>query len=399
MHGRMCVLLAGAGLAGLAALLGGPAFAGPYAPSAQRDCQGYRSLDIPTTPGLCVGLIAEGLGFPRGVISLSQSEVLVADMGSWTAGRGRLLLLTLPGDGTPPVVRVLASRLDRPHGLARGTDGRIWLGEATRISEVMIAGPTARLRPVMTGAPGDGRHPLIGLAVMGDGRLAFSTGSSTDDCANGVRDGVCAEASGERARGAVRVFTPASTPVSWNDLPPFATGLRNSAALAFDPAANVLWGGENGMDMPSPGLPPDELNRIEEGANYGWPACFGMAVPAPGFTRAQCRGTAVPMRNLPAHSAPLGIAVIDGGIAGTGRALALTLHGHAANGHRIRLVPVNSRGDLAGQSRDIVFGWEARRGVRPRGAPVGVATAPGGGLYVTEDRNGTLLLVAMRDAP
>jgi glucose/arabinose dehydrogenase len=345
---------------------------------------------------LCVGLVAEGLGFPRGVVSLSETEVLVADMGSWSAGRGRLLLLSLPGDGAPASIRVLATRLDRPHGLARGPDGRIWLGEATRISEVRISGEAAQLRPVMTGAPGDGRHPLIGLTVIGDGRLAFSTGSSTDDCANGVRDGVCAEATGAQARGTVRVFMPGPTVVRWTDLVPHATGLRNSAALVFDPVSSVLWGGENGMDMASPTLPPDELNRIEPGQNYGWPGCFGMAVPAPGFTRAQCRGTAMPARNLPAHSAPLGMALIEGGVAGSGRALAITLHGHAANGHRIRLVPINRTGELAGQSRDIVFGWEARRGVRPRGAPVGVAPAPDGGLFVTEDRNGTLLLVSVR---
>jgi glucose/arabinose dehydrogenase len=367
-----------------------------YRQSPDRNCDNYASLDIPTSPGVCVSLIASGLGFPRGVVSLSDTQVLVADMGSWERGRGRLLLLTISPSGEPARVVVLASRLDRPHGLVRTENGTIYLGEATRITEVKITGETARLVPVLTGAPGALRHPLIGLAAMAGGRLAFSTGSATDACEGNMRAGVCQETIGPNARSAIRVFTPGTTPVRWTDVAPYARGLRNSAALAFDPVAGVLWAGENSMDLSSPNLPPDELNKIEEGKDYGWPACYGMAVRAPGFVGASCRGTAVPARNLAAHSAPLGIAVIDGGLAKTGRALAVTSHGYMPNGHRITLIPINARGDLAGPNRDIVFGWNASRGVRPTGTPVGIATAPRGGLYVTEDGNGTLLRISLQ---
>jgi glucose/arabinose dehydrogenase len=347
---------------------------------------------------VCVSLIAAGLGFPRGVVSVSDSQVLVADMGSWERGRGRLLLVTVSLDGEPARVRVLASRLDRPHGLVRTPEGKIYLGEATRISEVTLSADTAtaRLTPVMTGAPGSARHPLIGLAAMRGGKLAFSTGSATDACENGMRAGLCQETNGANARAAIRVFTPANRPVLWAEIAPYATGLRNSAAMVFDPVADVLWAGENGMDLSSPNLPPDELNRIEAGKNYGWPTCYGMAVRAPGFAGANCRGTQVPARNLAAHSAPLGMTLIDGGLAKTGRALAIASHGYMPSGHRITLIPVNARGDLAGPNRDIVFGWNRARGIRPTGTPVGISPAPNGGLYVTEDGNGTLLRVSMQ---
>jgi glucose/arabinose dehydrogenase len=380
------------GLAAIASAQG--VQAGPYRQSPDRNCDNYASLDIPTSPGVCVSLIASGLGFPRGVVSLSDSQVLVADMGGWERGRGRLLLLDVSATGEPARVRVLASRLDRPHGLVRTDTGTIYIGEATRISEVKISGDTARLVPVLTGAPGVLRHPLIGLAPMSGGRLAFSTGSASDACEGAMRAGVCQEAAGPNARATIRVFTPDPTPARWGDIAPYARGLRNSAALAFDPVSGVLWAGENSMDLASSNLPPDELNRIEEGKDYGWPACYGMAVRAPGFAGASCRGTAAPARNLAAHSAPLGIAVIDGGLAKNGRALAIASHGYMPTGHRITLIPINARGDLAGPNRDIVFGWNAARGVRPMGTPVGIATAPNGGLYVTEDGNGTLLRIS-----
>jgi glucose/arabinose dehydrogenase len=357
-------------------------------------CAGYRAVDVPTQPGLCVALVAGNLGFPRGVVALSDTQVLVADMGSWENGRGRLLLLDLLPNREPTQARVLVVRLDRPHGLIRTQEGKIYLGEATRISEVKLTGNSAQLIPVMTGAPGTGRHPLIGLAEMSDGRVAFSTGSATDDCAGAMRAGVCSETTGPQARAAIRVFTPTNAPVRWSDIPPYATGLRNSAALAFDPVTGVLWAGENSMDLASSRLPPDELNKIEQGLNYGWPACYGVAVRAAGFTASNCRGTATPARNLSAHSAPLGVAVISGGLAISGRALAIASHGYMPSGHRITLVPINDAGQLAGPNRDIVFGWTAQPGVRPKGTPVGVTSAPNGGLYVTEDGNGTLLLVS-----
>jgi glucose/arabinose dehydrogenase len=370
--------------------------AGPYQQSVARNCNNYPSLTIPTPPDVCVSLIAANLGFPRGVVSLSDSQVLVADMGSWERGRGRLLLLDIFPTGDAARVTVLASRLDRPHGLIMSPEGAIYIGEATRISEVKIMGNRAQLTPVMTGAPGSERHPLIGLAPMSDGRLAFSTGSATDACEGGMRAGVCQETIGPNARATIRVFKPAPTPQRWVDIAPFARGLRNSAALAFDPIAGILWAGENSMDLTSPNLPPDELNKIEEGKNYGWPACFGMGVRAPGFAGSNCRGTAFPARNLAAHSAPLGIVVVEGGLAKNGRALAIASHGYMPSGHRITLVPINGRGDLAGQNRDILFGWTAARGIRPTGTPVGIANAPGGGLYVTEDGNGTLLRISIK---
>jgi glucose/arabinose dehydrogenase len=375
--------------------LGGAAHAQLYAQSPDKSCDGYRRVNIPTAPGICVSLIASGLGFPRGVISLSDTQVLVADMGSWERGRGRLLLVEVSPTGDAPKVHVLLPRLDRPHGLARGPDGRLWLGEATRISEIKLDGLSARLNAVMTGAPGNGRHPLIGLAVMSDGKIGFSTGSASDDCDGGMVGGVCAESTGPAARATVRVFTPSSTPQKWSEIAPYATGLRNSAALVFDDVSNTLWAGENGMDLPSILLPPDELNKIEAGKNYGWPACYGNAVRARGFAASTCRGTAVPDRNLPAHSAPLGATIVDGGIARSGRAIAIAFHGYQPSGHRISLIPINARGDLIGPTRDIVFGWTAARGVRPVGTPVGVAPAPNGGLYVTEDGNGTLLRVSV----
>jgi glucose/arabinose dehydrogenase len=39
-------------------------------------------------------------------------------------------------------------------------------------------------------------------------------------------------------------------------------------------------------------------------------------------------------------------------------------------------------------------GWDKRRGVRPMGTPVGLAVADDGAIWVTEDKNATILRIA-----
>lgn len=51
--------------------------------------------------------------------------------------------------------------------------------------------------------------------------------------------------------------------------PTFALGIRNSFGLCFDAESGELWETENGPDA------WDEINRIEPGANHGWPSHLG----------------------------------------------------------------------------------------------------------------------------
>jgi glucose/arabinose dehydrogenase len=53
--------------------------------------------------------------------------------------------------------------------------------------------------------------------------------------------------------------------------PVWSIGHRNSFGLCVDPGSGDLWATENGPDR------DDEVNLIEEGGNYGWPAVTGFA--------------------------------------------------------------------------------------------------------------------------
>ena len=90
--------------------------------------------------------------------------------------------------------------------------------------------------------------------------------------------------------------------------------------MAVHPLSKHVWATEMGRDDLGDNLPPDEINIILEGRNYGWPYCYGKRLhddktdPA-GAHREFCKETIPSFIDLPAHSAPLGLAFFPAGVA------------------------------------------------------------------------------------
>ena len=94
-----------------------------------------------------------------------------------------------------------------------------------------------------------------------------------------------------------------------------ASGLRNTVGFTWDPAGE-LWGTDNGRDNIGDDLPPDEVNIITPGKNYGWPFCYGAGVVNPEYADdpqrvSFCESTEPPAVELQAHSAPLGLRFLE----------------------------------------------------------------------------------------
>ena len=144
------------------------------------DCDGYPRVGLQTAPGLCVGLVASGLGFARGVVAQGEA-IYVADMGGWHANRGRILRLERRGAGKPVVV---LQGLNEPNSLVQGPDGSIYVGLSGKVIrfDPRAAAPSASVREVLTNLPASGRHPLAAMAFGADGSLYRTVGSATDHC-------------------------------------------------------------------------------------------------------------------------------------------------------------------------------------------------------------------------
>ncbi|MBO1358630.1 PQQ-dependent sugar dehydrogenase [Acetobacter sacchari] len=369
-------------------------------------CDGFPRVNLQTPKGACLGLVASGMRFTRGM-AVKGATIYVVDMGGWQPHRGRLLAIEQNGHGPE---KVLLTGLDRPSGLTFASDGQLYIGLPDRVLRVNVRGDgTADTQDALTGLPSTGRHPLKGLAADHDAGLYVSEGSATNNCetASGglpVASQICPELRGAVPRASILYFRPKSAPQIASTENVVATGMRNPAALAVTPEG-VLLAAVNGRDninvvdpkLSDDALPHEPFLVVRKGHDYGWPYCFDDGKPAPEYPQHDCSTLTAPNLLLPAHSAPLGMLVYTGAAfpALQGRVI-MTYHGYRNAGHRVVSLAIDSDGNPRGSPQPLVQGWRnlSQSGSDPTGSPIGLAVMADGALLISEDHNGTILRLA-----
>ncbi len=329
-------------------------------------------------PGLKVSVFAAGLEGPRHMAVGPDGTLYVSLPSEGT-------VVALPDrdrDGEADEAVVFASNLNRPHGLAiRGSE--LIVAEVDKVISLKDTNNDLKAdsRETLTkDIPGSGGHWTKSLAVSPDKTVYISAGSSCNAC---VED--------DKRRAAILKLSNKGVEV-------FARGLRNSVGIAFDPLTGGLWAADNGRDMLGDDIPPEELNRIVENGDYGWPYCYGDKIPDPDLgSRARCEGTIAPEVKMQAHSAPLGIAF------GYGLkfpdeyrdVVYIAFHGSwnrsVPTGYKLIAVPfINGR--PSGKPFDVVTGW--LKDETAWGRPVEPVVGKDGALYLTDDRAGAIYRIA-----
>ncbi len=282
--------------------------------------------------------------------------------------------------------------LRNPHGLAfdPADPFLLYIAEETAISRVRLYSDSAR--EIVATLPAGGRHVTRTIGFGPDGRLYVSIGSTCD---------VCDEKNPEH--GSIVAMTR-----DGDERTIVARGLRNTVFFAWNPIDGSLWGADMGRDFLGDDLPPDEVNRIEEGKHYGWPLCYGKNVhdavyDTRVYVKNPCAEWASPSAiDIPAHSAPLGVAFVpeEGWPEDFRYDLLVAYHGSwnrsVPTGYRI----VRHRFDAAGRylgEEDFMTGFRERGELR--GRPAGLLAEPGGVLFVSDDHAGAIYRVFYEGEP
>ncbi|MBX3080913.1 MAG: PQQ-dependent sugar dehydrogenase [Anaerolineae bacterium] len=274
-------------------------------------------------------------------------------------------------------------QLDGAVGLAL-RDGKFYVSDAGKISILTDSdgdGSLDTLTPIITGLPTRQYtfHSNNGLAFGPDGKLYFPVGATSDH--GPLR---------EKYEASILRANP-----DGSDLEIFATGFRNPYDLVFTPSGD-LFAGDNSPDAINNSLaylPPEELNFIQQGKDYGFPNTFGN-MPYP--------NSEPPLVELPTSSASSGITYYDAAmfplayhglyLAQFGTGAAYPVASGVKTGQAVVLITLSPDGQGGYHGS-----WQVFARMRTDLGdyhPIDVTVGPDGALYVAEYMTGTIFRIS-----
>jgi glucose/arabinose dehydrogenase len=338
-----------------------------------------------------LSIFAEGLTEPR-VITFDPGGTMLVSLTS----TGRVVALPdTDNNGRADLVVEVISGLNRPHGLAFSNTfpSRLFIAEKNQVTSYRYDQKMFKaVSPKhIAGLPGSGGHftrTLLFLPRPNEDKLLISVGSSCNSCM---------ETDWRRAKILV-------TDSDGKNLKTYASGLRNAVFMTIHPKTKEIWATEMGRDYLGDNLPPDEINIIQNGNDYGWPSCYGKNVPDTKFLDSPlstaCAGKTPSFIDIPAHSAPLGLDFFPtrGWPEQYRNCLLVAYHGSwnrsVPTGYKLVLFRFNDQGKSLG-SEDFVSGW-LRNEKESSGRPVDIKVRENGVIYISDDKAGVIYRLALK---
>jgi len=227
-------------------------------------------------------------------------------------GSGKILiLLDTDDDGRLDQVKTFATGIPLPLGLAFRANGDLFAasnvnagpGRIIRLRDTNGDDVADEQTIILDNLPSNGDHQTDKIKFGLDGLLYIGQGSATDDGT---------PASGRPAEGPLNGAILRLN-VDTAQLEIYATGLRQPFGLAIHPANGELFSVDVGKGefcnfCQNDQAPPEEVNWIVAGGNYGFPFCDG----TPMLDNPSCSGVRGPLLQYPAHLTPTALAFYTG---------------------------------------------------------------------------------------
>lgn len=344
--------------------------------------QAGNPVDFPLkiASGFKIGVFAKGLGKARDLQFSTGGTLLVSSKES-----GKVFALPDVGnDGKADKTVEILRDLDNPHGLAFH-DGKLFVAELRKVSRYAWneENLSAKFEKKLFDLPYNGGHSTRSIVIDKEGNLVVTIGSSCNVC-------------NEKHKWLAVVVV---SDIDGNDPKVFAKGLRNAVFIITNPQTGEVWGTEMGRDLIGDDIPPEEINIIREGKNYGWPTCYGSKVHDEQFGHShkegECENTTSPIYEFQAHSAPLGLTFIDSAQFPQDWQGDLLVAYHGSWNRSIptgyKIVRMKVEGNKITGDEDFITGF--LQGSNALGRPVDVEFDKSGSLYISDDKIGAIYKV------
>ena len=331
-----------------------------------------------------VKVAASGLGKPRMLYTGQNGQLYITRRD----GGDVLMLKDIDGDNKFDEVKTVLSDFKGVHGITI-KDGYMYLCSIKELRRypVKTDGTLGDMELLIDDLPDAGQHPNRTIAFGPDNMLYMTVGTLCNDC----------KESDKEAATILQI-----DPKTWKRSI-FASGLRNTIGIDFHPQTGELWGIDNGGDGKGSEWPPEEVNHIVKGGNYGFPYAYGKQEvdqsredPAGDIKEAVVKTTQPSTLELTAHMAPIAFQFFRAGsnvppdYIGDGL---VAWHGswNAKKAVGFKVQRIKFQNGVAVGAEDFLTGF--LKGNNRFGRPTGISITPTGVIYVSDDANGVIYAV------
>ena len=345
--------------------------------------ENVQQLRVPE--GFAVTKFAENLGKPRILVVSDAGNLYASDRDAGVV----MLIQDTNDDGVADQTQTVAT-IEGAHGLAIYNNQMyvVAVNEAYR-ADINGDGTLGEPQMILENLPDGGQHPNRTIDFGPDGKMYITVGSTCN---------ACAETRAENA--AVIVANP-----DGSGRRIFASGLRNTIGFDWHPETQELWGLDHGIDWLGDNEQIEELNRLVDGADYGWPYIYGNGKynPAdrpPGDTTYQqyLAKTTLPVLGYQAHSAPMALLfyTADQFPAEYQNNAFATMRGSWNRSEPVgyKIVRIRFEEGEPAQFEDFLTGFLVENNTAHFARPVGLALRNDGSLLMSDDTNGVIYLIA-----